>query len=206
MLCDKCGKNNATVFVKQVINNKETTQHLCEQCASEVMDIGNFALDKFFNGAHFGSFLENSFGGGEEQLQKCPVCGMTYDDFCRSGRLGCSECYSAFAAKLLPMVKGIHGKDLHVGKVKNSQCSSCGSQVTTAPGGVDDAKFYEKLALQKQLQDLVKTEQFEEAAKVRDRIKELETELGKQAAGGDNNKTKETNSDKSSAAGDAPKQ
>lgn len=181
MLCDKCGKNNATVFVKQMINNQETTQHLCEQCASEVMDIGNFSLDKFFNGEHFGSFFENPFGARVEQLPKCPVCGMTYADFCNTGKLGCSECYSAFAAKLLPMVKSIHGKDLHMGKVKNGQCSGCGSQVVAAPGGENDAKFYEKLALQKQLQDLVKAEKFEEAAKVRDQIKALEAELSKQS-------------------------
>ena len=60
MLCDKCGKNNATVYIKQIINNKETTQHLCEQCASEIMDIGNFSLDKFFN--DFGDFGKTYFG------------------------------------------------------------------------------------------------------------------------------------------------
>ena len=191
MLCDKCGKNNATVFVKQVINNKETTQHLCEQCASEIMDIGNFSLDKFFNNPHFGSPFEPALGGWQEKVLKCPVCGMSYADFSQTGKLGCSECYNTFSERILPMVRSIHGKNHHVGKVKNSQCSAEAAVVADKTearpvNSADEAKFYEKIALQKQLQDLVMAEKFEEAAQVRDKIKAIDDELNHQANGADN--------------------
>lgn len=181
MLCDKCGKNNATVYVKQIINNKETVQHLCEQCAHEIMDIGNFSLDKFFNNSYFedafASPLGGSFGGLGESLLKCPVCGMTYNDFSHSGKLGCSECYTTFGDRILPVVKSIHGKNQHVGKVRDGQCTDCGSAVGQPASPEQEGKYYEKLALQKQLQELIKTEKFEEAAEVRDKIKAIDEVL-----------------------------
>ena len=72
MLCDKCGKNEATVFVKQVINNKETKQHLCKECAEGIMDIGNFSLDKFFSGSHLNSPFESAFLIEEEEIFSQP--------------------------------------------------------------------------------------------------------------------------------------
>lgn len=199
MLCDKCGKNNATVYIKQIINNKETTQHLCEQCASEIMDIGNFSLDKFFNDfgdfgkTYFGQtsaapFLGSDFADLNSNVLKCPVCGRTYNDFRRSGKLGCSECYATFGDRVLPVIKSIHGKNQHVGKVKNVSCSDCGSASYKPQTKEDEDKFYEKLALQKQLQELIKSENFEEAAKVRDQIKAIENGGSDQADNKDNQK------------------
>ncbi len=187
MLCDKCGKNEATVFVKQVINNKETTQHLCRDCAREIMDIGDFSLDKFFNDFHHSYFgtsphmpLGSSWDSSAEQVIHCPVCGMSYRDFRKSGRLGCSECYTTFADRLLPTVQSIHGKDHHVGKVKDGSCSHCDQPTERPAGGKQEAQYYEKLALQKQLQELIRAEKFEEAAKVRDEIKAIEESLNHQ--------------------------
>lgn len=177
MLCDKCGKNEATVFVKQVINNKETKQHLCKECAEGIMDIGNFSLDKFFSGSHLNSPFESAFGSLGGQVVKCPVCGITYNDFSKTGKLGCSECYNTFSDRVLPMVRSIHGKNQHVGKVKNGQCCVETEKEEPKVTAENESKFYEKMALQKQLQELVKAEEFEEAAKVRDQIKALDDEL-----------------------------
>lgn len=184
MLCDKCGKNNASVFFKQVINDKETTMHLCDQCANEVMDIGNFSLDKFFNdfgSSYFSSsetpFLGSDYGSVGNGSLKCPVCGMSYGDFSRSGKLGCSECYSTFANRILPVVKSIHGRNKHVGKIKDSCCQCADTNNKKTLSEEEQSKFYEKMALQKQLQELIKSEKFEEAATVRDKIKAIESEL-----------------------------
>lgn len=177
MLCDKCGKNEATVFFKQVINNKETTQHLCNECAEGIMDIGNFSLDKFFSGSHLNSPFESTFGGFGGQVIKCPVCGMTYADFSQTGKLGCSECYRTFEDRILPMVKSIHGKNLHNGKSKNVSCAETVAERGEKAIAENESKFYEKIALQKQLRELVKAERFEEAAKVRDEIKRIDDEL-----------------------------
>ena len=77
------------------------------------------------------------------------------------GRLGCSECYETFKSQLAPLLKRIHGADRHVGKVP----------ITIGKTVRDTRTLQEfKIKMEKAIQD----EQFEEAAKLRDQIKELE--------------------------------
>ncbi|HZK01454.1 MAG TPA: UvrB/UvrC motif-containing protein, partial [Anaerovoracaceae bacterium] len=91
----------------------------------------------------------------------CPQCGSTYNDFKRSGKLGCSVCYSTFNNMLAPLIKRIQGNNVHAGKIPKKS----GSLIKLRK---------EIKSLKDQLQQLVETEEFEEAARVRDEIKELE--------------------------------
>ena len=90
----------------------------------------------------------------------CPVCGMPFDDFLRKGRLGCGECYSAFRGRLERPLKQIHGTCEHVGKVPSRM------------GGT--LKRDRQIAhLESELNAAVLKQEFEKAAELRDRIKEL---------------------------------
>jgi protein arginine kinase activator len=90
---------------------------------------------------------------------------MSYRDFARAGRLGCARCYEVFEDRLEPLLRRIHGSDTHVGK---------------APVGTGErARIRRELEdLRKQLSRAVSQEAYEEAARIRDKIKEFEAQLG----------------------------
>jgi len=173
MLCDLCGKNQATVHVTEIVNNQMSETHLCEECAREksIQMEQQFGLSDLLAGlADLGTNLAGKTE--EETKMKCANCGMTYDDFRKIGRLGCSDCYSAFHKNLAPLLKRIHGAVQHVGAVP----------IKT---GQEAKKKSELEELKEKLQEVVQQEEFEEAAKIRDKIRELEKKNG------DKNKTKD---------------
>ena len=92
---------------------------------------------------------------------KCPACAFTYNDFKKVGRLGCGECYDAFKKQLTPLLKRIHSADRHVGKVP-----------LTAGKTVKDTRNLQDLRIK--MEKAIQFEEFEEAARLRDQIKELE--------------------------------
>ena len=161
MLCDICGKREATVHLTEVINNQMTKLHLCEECAREKgaeME-EHFGLANLLAGlADLGQPLETA----KEKKLKCPSCGLAYEDFKKLGRLGCGQCYDTFKVHLAPLFKRIHGSDAHVGKVPCKR------------GKVLKARKVNVEQLKKRLQRAVELEEFEEAAQLRDEIKKFE--------------------------------
>ncbi|PYJ41080.1 MAG: excinuclease ABC subunit B, partial [Verrucomicrobia bacterium] len=114
MLCDVCKCNDATVFLTQILDGKMQKVNLCEACSKEkgVQDPTGFALADLLLGI-----------GAAEEIEKgaattrCPVCGFTQADFKKTGRLGCSTCYAAFAEGLGSLLKAMHKGTEHVGKL-----------------------------------------------------------------------------------------
>jgi protein arginine kinase activator len=160
MLCDICAKNPATVHLTEIVDDQMTELHLCEECARQksMQMEQQFGLSDLLAGlAEFEKPVEEK----EALLLKCPNCKLTYKDFKKIGRLGCSECYAAFKKYLVPLLKRIHGSTLHVGK----------SPLKTVKPAKKKTDLQE---MRYRLQKAVETEHFEEAAKIRDLIKELE--------------------------------
>lgn len=163
MLCQNCGKNEATTHIKRIVNGEAAEAHLCADCAKSLgyndvfSDFGfNFSdmLGSFFN--------EPTVGALSNRVLRCEKCGSTFNDIVRSGKIGCADCYSTFYDKLLPSLSRIHGKTHHVGKVPNANA---------------DVKKENKIErLKSELQQAVEKQDYETAAKLRDEIKELESE------------------------------
>lgn len=156
MLCQKCGKNEATVHMVQVINGNKTEQHLCPSCANmqehSWFDTG-INLNKMFSG-----FFEPAY---RRESVKCGSCGSSFDDFLRTGLLGCSDCYSAFEQMLTSPLKRLQG-----GAVRH-----CGKRLNeSAPEG----NTKKEPSLKEQLKQAVEQENYELAAELRDRIREQE--------------------------------
>lgn len=174
MLCDKCKERPATVHYTQIINGVKTEMNLCQQCASEEGLLNNEAFSAFSNFTPFS--VQNLLSGLMDFLPdigeianhplKCENCGLTYDNFKESGRLGCSHCYEAFSDELNPLMRRIHGSIDHRGKIPKKS------------GGRIKAKR-EIDELKEQLEKAVKEEAYERAAELRDKIRELEKKLGK---------------------------
>ena len=160
MVCDVCGKNPATVHLTEIIDDQMNELHLCEECARQksVQMEQQFGLSDLLAGM---AEFEKPAKKTEEAALKCASCGLTYADFKKIGRLGCGECYSAFKKYLGPLLKRIHGSSQHLGK-----------SPLKIPGALK--KKTDLAALRLSLQKAIETEAFEEAAKIRDQIRELE--------------------------------
>lgn len=160
MLCNVCNKNEATVHLTEIINDKVKKLHLCEECArqkAQEME-EHFGLGELLAGL---TDFEETVEISKETKLKCPNCGLSYAQFRKTGRLGCSECYAAFQPKLAPLLRRIHGSDAHIGKIPG-----------TAPKDVEMGSKMKELRMK--LKNAIETEAFEEAARIRDEIKELE--------------------------------
>ena len=165
MVCNICGQSEATIHLTEILNNQMVEVHLCETCAEQ-------------KGADFKSHFDfnkllASLGdlGAElkpERISKlvCKNCGMTYEEFGKTGRLGCANCYQAFEKLLLPLIKRVQRDVRHVGKVP-SQASGEAKQSV------------ELRELQERLRKCIQAETFEEAARIRDQIQELEGKIKK---------------------------
>jgi len=165
MLCDVCNKNPATVHLTEIIDEQMNELHLCEGCArhkSAAME-QQFGLSDLLAG--MADFEKPANKEEEVVTVKCPACGLTYADFKKIGRLGCGECYSAFRKYLAPLLKRIHGSSQHIGK--NPAKAKAPSKSDKKKTGLPELK--------NQLQKAITQEAFEEAARLRDQIKEMES-------------------------------
>lgn len=175
MLCEKCKKNNASFFFEENINGKKRSLALCSDCAEEMKKSGEFQMgSSLFDSAFIPSSFHNDiFGGlfsGAEMLPKsagaksCPGCGYTFAEFRRVGKAGCSQCYSTFAAELAPSIRSIHGNSKHTGRAP-------------AKAKAKNKKENELKALKKELKAAISDENFEEAAILRDKIRDIEANM-----------------------------
>ncbi|NQS99589.1 MAG: UvrB/UvrC motif-containing protein [Candidatus Omnitrophica bacterium] len=168
MLCDVCHKIEATVHLTEIIDNQITELHLCEECARHkgAQMEQHFGLSDLLAGlADFGQQFEVAGKTGA----KCPNCGLAYEDFRRLGRLGCSECYQVFKDSLGVLLKRIHGSTQHLGRAPEK----------TVPRAAVVKKASAVDLLRVKLQRAIEMEEFEDAAKLRDKIRTLEAKKGK---------------------------
>ncbi len=171
MLCDICAKNEATVHLTEIINEQVKELHLCEDCAqTKSMQMEQqFGLSDLLAGL---ADFDKPLKAQETSVTQCQNCQLTYKDFKKIGRLGCSECYSYFRGYLNSLLKRIHGSTQHIGKAPLKV-----TQATKAK-----KRTYSPEELREKLRKAIATEEFEEAARLRDSIRQIEK--------------KQTNSDK----------
>lgn len=185
MLCEKCEKNQATFHYTEVVNGVKNEHHLCSECAANT-DISYYST--IFDNDQFGKLLsgilggQNIFKGTEERdpakSVQCPKCKMTYGEFIANSSFGCGDCYDVFGPLIATNIKKIQGSDNHIGKrpmlyggdnvVKNN-ITLKDSEERDLNKEID---YYSKL-----LKEAVATEDFTEAARLRDLITELKGQV-----------------------------
>jgi len=131
--------------------------HLCEECAQKYL---------YEPPKKAGSKPDVVVGDEGEEVgalnrKECPVCGIKFVEFRNSGRLGCPHDYQEFRDELVPLLENIHGETRHAGKTPRRLPQTRQAQS-------------ELIQLRKQLQQAVTREAYEEAAQIRDRIRQLE--------------------------------
>jgi protein arginine kinase activator len=149
-----CKKNAATVHFKEARDGQVREMHLCEECAgkSGVDAQAPVSLADFL----FGVEVRKERDPASDK--SCPNCHMRHADFLKTSRLGCPVCYEAFREELQPLLADVQRGERHVGKAPKK------ARRTT-----------DLAALRKRMAGAVEGEQFEEAARLRDRIREMET-------------------------------
>ncbi len=158
MKCEACNKRHATVHLTEIASGEKKEQHLCDECAHNLND----QLIKMPSPTDILTNLINQVVPeiGEMSKTSCPACGMSYLEFRSSGRLGCPMDYTAFKKGLVPLLEKMHGSAQHIGKVP----SRAGKELVVKN---------EVLQLRKELDKAVEKEDYEKAAKIRDRIFEV---------------------------------
>lgn len=170
MICQECGKRPATLHFTKIVNGEKTEFHICEGCAREKGEgipgaPNSFSIHSLLSGLL--DFEQTSGAGFANQQQRsirCDECGLTYTQFSKIGRFGCSACYQQFADKLDPLLKRVHGSTVHMGKIPKRS-------------GIQIQCRREIEQLRRDLQTQIEQEEFESAAKLRDRIRELERKI-----------------------------
>lgn len=171
MTCNLCGTQEATIHLTEIVNNQMIEIHLCESCAQEK---GTDFKTHFQLGDLMGGLMgmDKVLKPSEKKIAgRCPECGMTYEEFGKTGRLGCAVCYESFHKLLLPLIKRVQRSTQHVGK--KPQKLPEGTPVPQ-PSPAQDLKI-----LQERLKKTIQSEAFEEAAKIRDEIRQLEEKIKK---------------------------
>jgi len=161
MLCENCKIREAKITLVEVKDGETRTLHLCPICA-EKLSLG---------------LPEKSAAGSESPEEKtergsriketrelvCPTCGMSFSEFAKKGRFGCPDCYCALEDKVKEILEEIHGSSLYRGRRYST-----------------DRKVSELLKREKELEEAlekaVREENFEEAARIRDKLQKLREE------------------------------
>ncbi|MGI6365821.1 MAG: UvrB/UvrC motif-containing protein [Bacillota bacterium] len=158
MLCQNCGEREARISITQIINNKKTEIHLCHQCAQQ----RGHADSVFALPAMLASLVDwtDTFSPGKS----CPKCGLSESQLRQQGKFGCEQCYQTWAPWVKKIVSRVQGRTSHGGKIPRS--------------ADQQVKIRRELdQLQQRLQSAIHQERFEDAAKIRDRIRELKKEV-----------------------------
>ncbi len=162
MRCDHCHEREAVIHLTQVAADQAVQVHLCEKCAAEKGVEPAAALVK----SPLGGFLAQLSPLGAAEAPgtelRCPRCGGGLADFRDAGRLGCPECWEAFAGPLTDLVRRLHGATRHVG------------ERYALPGTPEEgtrAASPTAARLREELRDAVAAEDFERAARLRDALR-----------------------------------
>ena len=168
MLCCVCKEKDATVHLTQIVGDKMQKLDMCEECAKAkgINDPTSFAMADLMLGLGASQELDQSAAGAE---LKCPRCGFSQADFKKSGRLGCPECYKTFVEGLEGLLKTMHKGTRHAGKVPEA--------LRRTRDVADRMK-----SLQKKLAKAIEEENFEQAAALRDEIKQATARPAEQPA------------------------
>lgn len=159
MRCECCQQNEATIHLTQMVDNQSRELHLCEGCAEEsgmnVQNVMSIPEILFGLGSSGAALKDNN----QPSTRSCPHCHMRDCDFKKTARLGCPRCYEAFAEELGPMLAAMHKGMQHTGKI---------------PGYLRETMATAALCedLNRQLERAIHDEKYEEAARLRDRIRE----------------------------------
>lgn len=162
--CSACQKNPATIVLMDLDGGSlSSQQHLCSACA-EKLGVVQPKTPLKMSPELLEDLLGSATGKSRGRVQTtCAGCGLTLQQFKNSGRLGCPRCYETFRADLVPLLQRVHESSQHRGRL---------------PGAVQQpvarTPLIDLVDLRRRLDDAVRGERYEEAARLRDELRRAE--------------------------------
>jgi protein arginine kinase activator len=160
MKCQRCTRQ-ATHHITEILGEDSIEQvHLCSSCADSYLKLpiaSKPAPTKTSSPTDGGPEAEE----GPLVAKQCPSCGLRFVDYRNTSRLGCPQDYIEFREELVPLLESIHGEKCHIGKVPSRL--------------EENQRLQSELAkLRKELAKAISSEKYEEAARLRDAIRQME--------------------------------
>jgi len=165
MLCQRCGLNEATVHLNDLIDSN-TQIHLCEKCAIDLSSRSNyhFFSNKLQKMIPIEYESEFSF---ENSGKRCKTCGNTFVNYKKTGKLSCSDCYEDHKDLIDQVMITVFGKKKYIGKHPKYNLLNKASEYldNLKPKNTENINNFKK-----QLKKAVLEERYEDAAFLRDKI------------------------------------
>lgn len=164
MQCQICSTKEATIHLTEINDGHRSEMHICAQCAADqgIAMHSQMPINELLSNLLASQPADEQLLDPTDKDIACPHCGFTLKQFSKTGVLGCPHDYELFEKSLAPLIAKAHdGKTEHSGKIPSKMPK-------------DDKKRIELVKMQKQLEDAVKAENYELAAKLRDQIAKKE--------------------------------
>ena len=167
--CSKCPKP-ASLHITELVKQVPHEIHLCEECAQQYLSQSEPVET---SESEAGMMIKLQLDSDEKHLAEldknvCPNCGISFREFRNQGRFGCPHDYEVFGEELEALLENIHDENQHCGKVPKR-----------APS--DSQRQYQLIKLRNELRQAVAEESYEEAARLRDEIQNMESALAGEA-------------------------
>ena len=160
MNCQLCNENEATIHLTEITNGIRTEMHICEQCAAkqEIAIKSQVPVNELLSNLLAAQPSEQELFGQPVMKTSCPYCGFNLAQFSKQALLGCPYDYEVFEDALLPLIKRAHdGRTFHCGKIPSKTPADARKQI-------------ELLSMRQKLDDAIRNEDYEAAARLRDQI------------------------------------
>ncbi|NLW84295.1 MAG: hypothetical protein GXY41_07840 [Phycisphaerae bacterium] len=165
MLCQACKERTATIHLTEITNGQRAETHLCQECAHQqgLAVKAQIPLNELLSTLLSVQPQAQKVPGPSEldvMDKVCPECGMTLKRFAKESLLGCPHDYTAFEEQLSPLIERSHnGKSWHCGKVPTHTSNEEKQDILLRQ-------------LRRELEQAIKNEDYEAAARLRDQIKQ----------------------------------
>ena len=158
--------NDAVIHIRQVKGKEALELHLCEECAKERGITAERGETELSISGLLSSLIDiKKVSSGTHSKKKCHHCGVTIDEIKKKRNMGCQHCYVVFEQEVRSFLKKNFGFSVHKGKLPRSLQSY-------------KTFFMDIEKLKVELREAVIREDYEKAARIRDKIKELENPRG----------------------------
>lgn len=169
MKCEICSEHEAVVHIQQIIGSEVFELHLCDACAKQRgITSSDDAIELSISELLTGLVDVKEVSEEDVDKQVCPQCGKTFEEFRKDGRLGCTECYNSFHSEISQLLNNVSGHQQHNGKF---------------PAKLKAYKtiLIDKETMKQKLKKAIEEEDYEAAALIRDRIRELDHAIGEKS-------------------------
>jgi|Deesub1362B_J571_1020462.scaffolds.fasta_scaffold15565_2 protein arginine kinase activator len=153
-ICEKCNKFPAEVKLIIYEAGKKKVLNLCKLCAEEEsLGVSSSAASPPV------PKKEAPLLKPEEDLV-CANCGYKLSEFLKISKFKCEKCYEAFEPNTMKIISEYHKAEEHRGKIYT--------------GAYTENKEFKLKVLRRALDEAIRREEYERAARLRDLINEVE--------------------------------